>query len=61
MRYMGATAVRNLLALTRGAHPRAGRAYVMPVKLKIRGSTAQRRRNRTSPALGTTRVSGSAS
>ena len=61
MRYMGATSVRNLLALSRGAQTTAGRAYVMPVKLRIRGSTAQRRRNRTSPALGTTSVSGSAS
>lgn len=61
MRYMGATAVHNLLALTRGAHATSGRAYVMPVKLRIRASTGQRRRKRTSPALGTTNVSGSAS
>jgi LacI family transcriptional regulator len=61
MRYMGGTAVRNLLALTRGAHATAGRAFVMPVKLRVRGSTGQRRRKRTSPALGTTSVSGSAS
>lgn len=57
MRYMGATAVRNLLSLTHGAHHRAGRAYVMPVKLMVRGSTGQRRRNRNAPASGTTRVS----
>ncbi len=61
MRYMGGTAVRNLLALTRGAHATSGRAYVMPVKLRVRGSTGQRRRKSTSPALGTTSVSGSAS
>lgn len=61
MRYMGATAVRNLLALTRGAHATSGRAFVMPVKLRVRGSTGQRRRKRTSPALGTTSVSGSLS
>lgn len=61
MRYMGATAVRNVLAMIRGAQPRSGRAFVMPVKLVVRDSTAQRSRKRTSPALGTTRVSGSAS
>jgi LacI family transcriptional regulator len=61
IRFMGATAVRNLLAVLHGAKPRAGQAYVLPVKLVVRGSTAQRNRNRTSPALGTTSVSGSAS
>jgi LacI family transcriptional regulator len=61
IRFMGATAVRNLLAVLHGAKPRAGQAYVLPVKLVVRGSTAQRKRNRTSPALGTTSVSGSAS
>jgi LacI family transcriptional regulator len=61
MRYMGATAVGNLLAIAHGAHARSGRPFVLPVKLMVRGSTAQRRRKRTSPALGTTSVSGSAS
>ena len=61
MRYMGATALGNVLALTRGVHARSGRAFVLPVKLMVRGSTAQRRRKSTSPALGTTSVSGSAS
>jgi LacI family transcriptional regulator, galactose operon repressor len=44
IRFMGATAVRNLLAMLHGAQPRAGRAYVLPVKLMVRGSTAQRSR-----------------
>ncbi|HEX6888704.1 MAG TPA: LacI family DNA-binding transcriptional regulator [Candidatus Nanopelagicales bacterium] len=61
IRFMGATAVRNLLAMTQGAKPTSGQAYVLPVKLKVRGSTGQRSRKRTSPALGTTSVSGSAS
>ena len=34
---------------------------VLPVRLVVRGSTAQRSRKRTSPAWGTTKVSGSAS
>ena len=44
-----------------GAKHRTGEASVMPVQLRVRGSTAQRRRKRVSPALGTTMVSGSAS
>ena len=44
MRYMGATAVRNLLSMIRGAKPERGKAFVMPVKLMIRNSTGQRRR-----------------
>ena len=43
MRYMGATAVRNLLSMVRGAKPDRGKAFVMPVKLMIRNSTGQRR------------------
>lgn len=61
MRQMGATAVNNVVALIKGAKPRAQEALVMPVALKVRGSTGQRRRKRVSPALGTTMVSGSAS
>ena len=34
---------------------------VLPVRLVVRGSTAQRSRKRTSPAWGTTKVCGSAS
>lgn len=58
---MGLTAVRNLLAIIKGAHATTEEAFVLPVKLVVRGSTAQRSRKRTSPALGTTSVSGSAS
>ncbi|MBI5028116.1 MAG: LacI family DNA-binding transcriptional regulator [Actinobacteria bacterium] len=61
MRQMGATAVNNVVALIKGARHRAEEAMVMPVQLKVRGSTGQRRRKRVSPALGTTMVSGSAS
>ncbi|MFC5382038.1 LacI family DNA-binding transcriptional regulator [Aquipuribacter nitratireducens] len=60
LRAMGETAVQNLLAVVRGAQPHAERAFVLPARLVVRGSTAHRRRKRTSPALGTTRVSGSA-
>ncbi len=60
-RQMGATAVNNVIALIKGAKHRTGEASVMPVQLRVRGSTAQRRRKRVSPALGTTMVSGSAS
>ena len=61
MRQMGITAVMNVVALINGAKAQGGGALVMPVQLKVRGSTAQRRRKRVSPALGTTMVSGSAS
>jgi DNA-binding LacI/PurR family transcriptional regulator len=58
---MGLTAARNLLAIIKGAKAATGEAFVLPAKLVVRGSTAQRSRKRTSPALGTTSVSGSAS
>ena len=58
---MGLTAVRNVLAIIKGAQAATGEAFVLPTKLVVRGSTAQRSRKRTSPALGTTSVSGSAS
>lgn len=61
MREMGAAAVRNLLAVMNGAQTRTGTAFVLPVRLVVRQSTAQCNRKSTSPALGTTRVSGSAS
>ena len=57
---MGATAVRNLVAMIGGAVP-SHEPIVMPARLVVRRSTAQRSRNRTSPAFGTTRVSSSAS
>jgi DNA-binding LacI/PurR family transcriptional regulator len=59
LRSQGQTAVRNLVALINGAVS-GGEPLIMPVKLVVRGSTAQRSRNRTSPALGTTKVSPSA-
>ena len=55
---MGVTAVRNLLAIVRGARPRAQEPVSLPCQLVVRQSTAHRRRNSTSPAWGTTRVSG---
>lgn len=61
MREMGAAAVRNLLAVLNGAQAPTGHAFVLPVRLMVRQSTAQRSRKSTSPALGTTNVSGSAS
>jgi DNA-binding LacI/PurR family transcriptional regulator len=60
LRSQGETAVRNVVAMIGGAVP-AGEPLVLPVKLVVRRSTAQRSRKRTSPALGTTKVSGSAS
>ncbi len=60
-RQMGITAVNNVVAIIKGARHGGGEALVVPTQLKVRGSTAQRRRKRVSPALGTTRVSGSAS
>lgn len=60
-RQMGITAVNNVLAIIKGAKHGGGEALVMPIQLKVRGSTGQRRRKRVSPALGTTIVSGSAS
>jgi hypothetical protein len=56
---MGITGVTNLIAAVGGARP-SREPIVLPVKLLVRGSTAQRRRKSTSPASGTTSVSGSA-
>ncbi|PVU81146.1 LacI family transcriptional regulator [Cellulomonas sp. WB94] len=61
LREMGATGVRDLLAVLNGAQAETGHAFVLPVRLVVRGSTAQCSRKSTSPALGTTNVSGSAS
>jgi LacI family transcriptional regulator len=60
LRSQGQTAVRNLVAMIGGAVP-TGEPLVLPVKLVVRQSTGQRSRKRTSPALGTTKVSPSAS
>jgi DNA-binding LacI/PurR family transcriptional regulator len=56
----GQTAVKNLVAMINGAVS-TGEPVLMPAELVVRRSTAQRSRNRTSPALGTTKVSPSAS
>ncbi len=58
MRQMGATAVGNLVAILNGARSQATEAMVMPVQLRVRGSTAQRSQ-RVSPAMGVGRASGS--
>lgn len=39
MRQMGVTAINNVNAIINGAQPRGGQALVMPVKLRVRGST----------------------
>jgi LacI family transcriptional regulator len=57
---MGRTAVGNLLAIVRGARPRAEAPVSLPCRLVVRHSTAHRRRYRTSPAWATSSVSGSA-
>jgi LacI family transcriptional regulator, repressor for deo operon, udp, cdd, tsx, nupC, and nupG len=59
LRSLGAAGVRQLLAELGGAAPRTGRPLVLPVQLIARASTAQRSRKRSSPARGTTKVSGS--
>jgi DNA-binding LacI/PurR family transcriptional regulator len=56
---MGFTGVKNCIAVASGART-SGRPLVLPVRLVVRHSTAQRRRKSTSPARGTTSVSGSA-
>jgi DNA-binding LacI/PurR family transcriptional regulator len=56
---MGTTGVHNCIAVTHGARPSTP-ALVLPVKLVERASTAHRKRYSTSPARGTTSVSGSA-
>ncbi len=57
---MCALATATLDRLMRGETPGPDdRVQVVPARLVVRDSTAQRRRKSTSPALGTTRVSGS--
>jgi LacI family transcriptional regulator, repressor for deo operon, udp, cdd, tsx, nupC, and nupG len=60
LRDLGAAGVRQLLAQLGGAPVRTGQPGVLPVRLVVRDSTAQRSRKRSSPARGTTSVSGSA-
>jgi DNA-binding LacI/PurR family transcriptional regulator len=63
---MGATAVQNLLADIGGARSGTARPVVLPTRLVVRESTSRRAsrghrsRKSTSPAWGTTSVSGSA-
>jgi DNA-binding LacI/PurR family transcriptional regulator len=57
---MGRTAVGNLLAIVRGARPRAQEPVSLPCRLVVRDSTAHRRRDRAAPAWAATRVAGSA-
>jgi LacI family transcriptional regulator len=51
---MGATAVQNLLAYIGGAQTGSRQPVVLPTRLVVRASTAQRSRKSTSPAWGTT-------
>jgi LacI family transcriptional regulator len=44
VRTMGTTAVKNLLAIIRGAHPHTVEASVVPTRLVVRGSTGRPRR-----------------
>ena len=60
LRALGTAAVEQLLFQLRGGSPRAGKPTVLPARLMVRDSTAQRSRKRSSPAWGTTKVSGSA-
>lgn len=57
----GPTATTHLMAMIDGAPGHTGGPIVLPTRLVVRDSTAQRRRKSTSPALGTTNVSPSAS
>jgi LacI family repressor for deo operon, udp, cdd, tsx, nupC, and nupG len=60
LRAMCTQATAILGQLMRGeTAPSDDRVQVLPTRLVARESTAQRRRKRTSPAFGTTRVSGS--
>jgi len=53
---MGRTAVSNLLAIVRGARPRAQAPVSLPCRLIVRESTAPRRRHRASPAWAARRA-----
>jgi DNA-binding LacI/PurR family transcriptional regulator len=56
---MGLTGVRNCIAVAQGAWT-SGTPLVLPVRLVVRQSTAQRRRNMIAPARPRARVSRSA-
>jgi LacI family transcriptional regulator len=53
---MGRTAVSNLLAIVRGARPRAQAPVTLPCRLIVRESTAHHRRHRASPAWAACRA-----
>lgn len=57
---LGRVAVQALVGMIRGHSPNVEAPFVLPVRLMERDSTAHPRRKRISPALGTTKVSGSA-
>jgi LacI family repressor for deo operon, udp, cdd, tsx, nupC, and nupG len=57
----GSTATIHLMAMIDGVVAHTGGPVVLPTRLVVRESTAQRRRKSTSPAFGTTNVSSSAS
>jgi LacI family transcriptional regulator len=54
LRALGAAGVHRLLDQLGAASPRPGQPEVLPVRLVVRGSTAQRSRKRFSPARGIT-------
>jgi DNA-binding LacI/PurR family transcriptional regulator len=56
---MGFTGVQNCIAVGQGART-SGKPLVLPVRLVVRQSTAQRKRTRASPTRGTMSVSRSA-
>lgn len=60
LRALGILGVQNLIAAVGGATQSLD-PIVLPVKLLVRGSTGQRRRRSTPPALSLTKVSASAS
>jgi LacI family transcriptional regulator, repressor for deo operon, udp, cdd, tsx, nupC, and nupG len=60
LRGLGAAGMRRLLTQLNGGPVQSPRPGVLPVELVVRESTAQPSRRRSSPARGTTSVSGSA-
>lgn len=60
LRALGTAGVQHLISRARGRALHVAEPAVLPAHLVVRESTAQRSRNRTSPAWGTTKVSGSA-
>ncbi|TWH72068.1 LacI family DNA-binding transcriptional regulator [Modestobacter roseus] len=56
----GSTATKHLLTLIESGRRQQSLSAVLPTLLVVRGSTAQRKRKRTSPASGTNSIPGSA-